>query len=186
MGVPRPPEPVQLICGVLVHIQDVWTEVRTVLEGQWGPIVRETPWLPFPHTDYYAEQMGTPLWRKWIAFAYWMDPAHLADIKLATNRWETFFQKKWTTEHRVVNLDPGWLHLHQVVLASTKPAAHRIYLGRGIYAEIEYIYQRGAFQPLPWTYPDYRTDEARRFFQEVRTYYRNHRRRWMDRAQRTN
>ena len=60
---------------------------------------------------------------------------------------------------RRVNLDPGLLSLNALVLASTKPAPHRIYLDREIHTQLELIYQRGRFEPLPWTYPDYSGEE---------------------------
>src|SRR4030042_760131 len=49
--------------------------------------------------------------------------------------------------------------LAKVVLASTKDYKHRIYLDKGIYAEITLFYQDKTFNPWEWTYPDYRTDE---------------------------
>jgi hypothetical protein len=69
---------------------------------------------------------------------------------------------------RPINLDPGCIALSKLVLATTKDQAHRIYLGRGIYAEITLTYLNGAFRPMPWTYPDYRTEPYRRFFEQVR------------------
>ena len=45
------------------------------------------------------------------------------------------------------------------MLASTKPSAHRVPLASGIYAEVELLYERGAFRPVEWTYPDYRSPE---------------------------
>ncbi len=54
------------------------------------------------------------------------------------------------------------------MLATTKDHAHRIYLGRGIYAEVTLTFLKGAFEPMPWTYPDYRTEAYRRFFEQVR------------------
>jgi hypothetical protein len=73
------------------------------------------------------------------------------------------------TNRRRINLDPGILTPEHLVLASHKCASHRVYLGDGVYAELELVYQNGDFQPLPWTYPDYRTRLARDFFKVVRS-----------------
>ena len=54
------------------------------------------------------------------------------------------------------------------MLASTKESSHRVYLGRGIWAEVELLWRAGAFEPLPWTYADYRTPEALGFFGKAR------------------
>jgi len=34
-----------------------------------------------------------------------------------------------------VNIDPGYISLGKLVLASTKDHAHRLYLGEGVYGE---------------------------------------------------
>ena len=57
------------------------------------------------------------------------------------------------------------------MLATVMNRAHRIYLGQGVFAEVTLLYQKRAFQPLPWTYPDYATVAARTFFEQVRAVY---------------
>jgi hypothetical protein len=69
---------------------------------------------------------------------------------------------------RPVNLDPGLLRLDSVVLASTKPAGQRIYLGSGVHAEVTLIYDKGGYRPLPWTYPDFRSREYLDYFERLR------------------
>jgi hypothetical protein len=54
------------------------------------------------------------------------------------------------------------------VLASTKDHAHRIYLADGIYAEVTLAFRGGAWQPLDWTYPDYRRADFQAFFTKCR------------------
>ena len=54
------------------------------------------------------------------------------------------------------------------MLATTKDHAHRIYLARGIYAEITLKFQDGRWRPWPWTYPDYADGRYFEFFNEVR------------------
>ncbi|HPP13008.1 MAG TPA: DUF4416 family protein, partial [bacterium] len=71
-----------------------------------------------------------------------------------------------------VNLDPGYLDLARVVLFTTKDFSHRIYMSQGIYAEITLLFHQGKFQPLPWTYPDYQTEQYLKFFSWVREKYR--------------
>ena len=72
------------------------------------------------------------------------------------------------SERRMINLDPGVLTVDHLVLASHKSAGHRLYLGDGVYAELELWYVNGGFEPLPWTYLDYKTKEARVFFEKTR------------------
>jgi len=92
----------------------------------------------------------------------------LAEIKLATNAIE---QCRAVDGRRTVNLDPGYLLLERFVLASGKNYAHRIHVGRGIYADLTLVFQRGEFRALPWTYPDYADHPLRRFLSAVRQKY---------------
>ena len=73
--------------------------------------------------------------------------------------------------YRPINLDPGYLASSKLVLASTKDYSHRTYLKKGIYAEVPLKYAKGAFEPLPWTFPDYRSKGYIDFFTETRTLY---------------
>jgi hypothetical protein len=69
---------------------------------------------------------------------------------------------------RPANLDPGLLSAHNLVLASTKAHAHRVYLSDGIFAEVTLVYRHGMYQPLEWTYPDYCTETCRGFMAACR------------------
>ena len=74
---------------------------------------------------------------------------------------------------RPLNLDPGYITPAKLVLASTKDHAHRIYLRDGIYAEVTLSFRGRKWQPLEWTYPDYRRDDYQRFFTECREWLLN-------------
>jgi hypothetical protein len=54
------------------------------------------------------------------------------------------------------------------VLATGKNFTHRIYLGRGIYADLTLVYRGGGFQALPWTYPDYADARLQAFLLRAR------------------
>ncbi len=62
--------------------------------------------------------------------------------------------------------------LSTFVLATTKAHAHRIYLGRGIYAEATLLFENGAWRAQPWTYPDYRRPDVLEFLGRVRRAWR--------------
>jgi len=51
-----------------------------------------------------------------------------------------------------------------LVLATTKDQQHRLYLGQGIYAEVTLAFRSRQWQPLGWTYPDYRRADFQVFF----------------------
>lgn len=123
--------------------------------------------FPFDFTEYYDKEMGNGLLRTYATFSDMAAEDELKRMKRVAESLEAEFYYPGTRRRRI-NLDPGILTTEHLVLASHKSAAHRIYLGDGVYAELELVYQNGDFQPLPWTYLDYRTRIARDFFKEAR------------------
>jgi hypothetical protein len=71
-------------------------------------------------------------------------------------------------EPRPLNLDPGYLTLGKLVLASTKDFAHRIYLHSGVYAEVTLFYKHHRWQHHEYTFADYRRADYQRFLSECR------------------
>ncbi|MGM0787653.1 MAG: DUF4416 family protein, partial [Thermodesulfobacteriota bacterium] len=92
----------------------------------------------------------------------------LAGIKHETNAIENEFA---AGEKRRVNIDPGYLLRERFVLATAKNFSHRIYIGRGIYADLTLVYSKGNFRTLPWTYPDYAAEDMLGFLHKVRSKY---------------
>ena len=69
-----------------------------------------------------------------------------------------------------MNIDPGYITLAKLVLASTKDHAHRIYLRDGIYAEVTLSFHQRQWRPHSWTFPDYARADYREFFMRCREY----------------
>ncbi len=171
MGIIKPPQPAKLIAGLLLAEPGKTRQpLLERLSKRFGPIDAISKEQLFEKSTYYHEEMGAPLFRVFLSFASLVPPETLPEIKLATNELETDFLN--ARGGRKVNIDPGILTLQNLVLATTKNYTHRIYLGQGIYADLTLIFQKGGYQSLPWTYPDYRDEETRRFFFEVREIYK--------------
>jgi hypothetical protein len=173
VGQPVIPPPVKLIVGLIVAPQAPVDAVRARLEAAYGKIDLEAGPLPFVATAYYAREMG-PALRKYLwSFEALIAPEALVAIKRATNAIEQAFAvgegQRW---RRCVNLDPGYVDLAKLVLATTKDRQHRLYLGQGIYGEVTLRFTGGRFVPWEWTYPDYRTPAYLSFFEAVRRRYR--------------
>jgi hypothetical protein len=67
-----------------------------------------------------------------------------------------------------VNIDPGYLSMTKLVLASTKNREHRIYLQGGIYAEVTLAFRDQAWMSMPWTYADYQRSDVLEFLTQAR------------------
>lgn len=164
---------VKLFFGLLAASEELLDAVRKRLEMDFSPLEVQSPPIAFVHTSYYEREMGANLLRQWVSTTAPMDMTDLVGIKLFTNELEMLWCEG---EQRRVNIDPGYVGLAKVVLATTKDYDHRLYIGRGIYEEITLHYRRPqGFVAWPWTYPDYCTEEALRFFTEVRERLRQHR-----------
>jgi hypothetical protein len=172
MGKPEKPTPVKPFAGVLTGYPETIPEVKSELETRFGRADEESSLFQFDYTDYYSEKMGMGLKKKFFSFRSLVSPGELAEIKLETNEIEEKLAGKLDTgTARPVNIDPGYVGLSKMVLATTKNYSHRIYLEGGIYAEVTLKYEDGGYRPQPWTYPDYRSDDYVSFFNDLREQY---------------
>ncbi len=168
MSTPRTPDPGKLIMSVFTRDKRLFPEVFEKMEAIGGPLDLMSAWMDFDYTDYYHKEMGTPLFRRVMAFKPLMDQERLAQIKLATNEVE---QQYLDQGNRLINIDPGYLLPSRFVLATGKDFSHRIYIGHKIYADLTLTYSKGRFNSLAWTYPDYAGKELQTFLTKVRNKY---------------
>lgn len=165
----HPPHPVLSIVAAFSRHEAALEWGRSKLMEARGPIALASPAFDFCDTDYYEPTMGAGIKKTFWAFERLADPGDLAALKLATNAWEQELAGAGRfPEPRPLNLDPGYITLSKLVLASTKDYAHRIYLGQGIYAEITLHWRLGAWVGHEWTFPDYRRADYHEFFTRCR------------------
>ena len=147
---------VMLFMGVL-STKGFPSSLRERLEEAFGPIAAVSDPFPFSFTDYYVPEMGEGIERFFISFSRLISPDSLVDAKAITNEVE----REWREEGgRKINLDPGTLSEANIVLATTKNRAHRIAIGKDMYAELTLMYQNHCYQAFPWTYADYRSQKV--------------------------
>ena len=176
MGKPAPHSPVLLITAAFSRYGEALDWARRQCAEHWGPIALESPPFDFAETKYYDATMGPGLKKVFFAFRRPFDPAGLVEIKLQTNRWEEEYAAlEKHPEPRPLNLDPGYIELGKLVLASTKDFAHRIYLGRGIFAEVTLQYKHHLWRHHEYTFPDYRREDYQRFFSQCREWLKGRR-----------
>ena len=168
MGTPTTPAAVKLIVGVLAASDALLDDSRRHLAQSFGPIDACSTPTAWAVSEYYREEMGDSLLRQYFGFEHLIGPGKLAAVKQMSNSMEDTWR---VAGRRQVNLDPGYVASTKLVLASTKDAAHRIYLSGGIYAEVTLFFTHGSFRPHAHTYPDYGAREALAFFNMVRGKY---------------
>lgn len=176
MGKEKRPRRVKLIIGMLAKNKKLFESIEEFFVKKFGGIDYRSPLILFNHTDYYAEEMGRPLKRKFISFKRHILPEDISKIKAATNALEKRLSlKKEACIARQINIDPGYISDSKLVLATTKDYYHRIYLKHGIYAEVTLVWKKGSFHAFEWTYPDYKTVEYAAILNKIRELYMNER-----------
>jgi hypothetical protein len=174
MGAPTPHAPALRVVAVITRHEAALTWAIEMLTVAWGPVALQSPTFAFEETRYYESTMGPHLGKTFLAFERLADAAELIDWKLDCNAWEDNYARLGRHEEpRPLNLDPGYITPAKLVLASTKDHAHRVYLGRGIYAEITLAYRDGGWRHHEFTFPDYRRADFQQFFSDCRKFLRS-------------
>ncbi|MFH1460354.1 MAG: DUF4416 family protein [Candidatus Omnitrophota bacterium] len=165
MGIPCKHPKVKLIIGLIGPVK-LFIPVIKKLIKKFGELDFESKIIDFNFTDYYEPEMGTGLKRKFLSFKREICVRDLAKIKLYSNKLENIFAGK--NKKRRINIDPGYLTLSKLVLATTKDHQHRLYLDKGIFAEVTLRFRGKTFTAWDWTYPDYATGEYIAIFNHIR------------------
>lgn len=150
--------------------EQILEESEALLKKQFGACDLATAIFAFDHSNYYENEMGADLSKKFLSFQ------PLAPIELLIQRklFAIELEKKFSVNgKRRVNIDPAYLELAKLVVATTKNFDHRIYLGSGIYGDVQLRYRGGKFVANDWTYPDYRSPIVLNFITEARRIYFN-------------
>lgn len=160
-----------LFQAVMVNDVDMFVDIESLLQRYYGKIYSQSNCFQFDKvSSYYQSEMGDMLWKKFYIFAPCISLEHVHRYKLESQFIESRYAKQGK---RCLNLDPGYLTLYQFSLLTTKPFSHRSYLADGIYSECTLIAKGNSYVLLPWTYPDYQTPDAMKFFKEAKTYLKS-------------
>jgi len=159
------PTPARLVLSVIYREERRIEEVLPRVQAVVGPVRFAGERMPFDRTDYYEEEMGAPLFRRFLVAGRTVARDALAGIKVRVERIERELSEGG---RRTVNLDPGLLTAESFILATGKNFSHRVYLGEGVFADLTLVFRKGEFRPLPWTYPDYASEGIRTLLRDLR------------------
>ena len=159
---------VKFLTAITYSNEDLLISSINELEKTHGEIDLKSASFEFKYTKYYDEEMGSGLKKQFFSFKTLGSPEQLVDRKHQALELEKEFSLEG---RRQVNIDPAYLELAKLVVASTKNFAHRIYLGRGIYGDLQLRYCRNEFIANEWTYPDYKSELSLQFLSKTRKIY---------------
>jgi hypothetical protein len=139
------------------------------LRERFGAIDFISEALSFHYTSYYEAELGSNLMRRMVSFQKLISPDALPAIKLETNA----IEQRYADDQgkRKINIDPGYIALSHLVLATCKGFAHRPYLQNGVYADLTLVFQAHTFRALEWTFPDYKSADMIRLLNTMRDNY---------------
>lgn len=166
---PTEPIPVKLFCGVLFSDSQLLDNADSLLAGQFGEIDYQSKQFSFDISEYYRPEMGWPMFRLFWSFDRVILPNEIVRIKIVCNEIE---DRLAIQGNRKINLDPGYLDYDKVVLASAKYNGQKIYLDRGIYADLTLRYEKGNYHPYPWSFPDFKGGLYNQTFLRIREIYK--------------
>ncbi len=152
-----------LVVGFLYGDEGDYLRACKLLAGDWGKPAVESDAVAFDSTDYYRPEMGEDLNRRICAFSVPIKPHQLKDFKETAKQVEATLSERG---RRRINIDPGYLTPDKLVLATHKVYSFSVALSEDFSAVLELVHRSGSFQPLPWTYPDYR--QMVKFFNGLR------------------
>ena len=152
----------KLFVGIMYSQELVYKEAIGLLKKGFGDIELEGKEFDFNFTNYYGKEMGKNLKKRFVLFKKPIDRGNLPDIKLQTIKLEEKFKKKGK---RQINIDPGYITLNKVVVASTKGLPHRTYLNKGIFADLQLILKKNDVKTFRHTFADY--EHSKDFFLEA-------------------
>ncbi len=141
-------------------------DTEKILKEKFGNILEETKPFQLPFSKYYIQEMGEPLQKKYILLEKVIDKTFLKELKIFSMELENKFSKN---NRRNINIDPFYIDMDQLVIATKKYRGNRIYIGDNLYIELELWFHNKSYQPFPWTYIDYK--EHIPFFNKFRKKY---------------
>jgi len=166
---PTPAKPVKYFLGALYSDEHLLNLAIAQAEETFGAADLVSSDFAFDFTNYYDNEMGTPIYRRFVSFSQLIEPGFLAAAKLQTNSIEDDLR---VAGQRKVNLDIGYIDYDKVVLASAKSGIHKIYLAEGIYADLALHYAKGQYRPYDWAFQDFKKPDYNPFFLKMREIYK--------------
>ena len=164
-----PPTPVKLFVVTLHKEVTTLESAAQRMIQKWGPTDFVSEDFEFVATDYYALEMGAPLFRRFYSFEKLIDPEMLVEAKLLTNQIEDDFA---VDGKRRINLDAAYVDYYKVVLASLKFGGQKLYMRKGVYGDMTLIMNKGKWENFAWGFPDFKSGAYDAVLNRIRDLYK--------------
>ncbi len=170
MALVKPAPLVLPFCSMIYSHNQILKDAKKFIEKSFSQIVFSYGPVNFSgFTRYYEKEMGENLKKIYFFFEKIMNAENFHEYKILTNGFENRISPN---NERYVNLDPGYITQAKFVLFTTKNRSHRIYIAKGIYAEVQLEYKKNSFTGLYYSHADYIQKDFINFANKAREYFR--------------
>lgn len=108
--------------AIMYSSDEDFNKAKNDLIKKYGSIKSQSPDYEFDFTDYYKDEMGSNLKKRFLIFNKEISKQDLVDIKFSI----TEIEKKYSINNkRTINIDPGYLSQKEFVLATFKPRSFK-------------------------------------------------------------
>lgn len=142
----------KLVMAVMYSDKGVFSKVKGVLINKFGDIEFSSEEFDFDFTDYYEDEFGKPLKKQFIIFKKPINREELVNIRLYTQKLENDYREN---NKRQINIDPGYITKDNLVVATLKEQAYKIYLGKGVFGHMIFMFKKDEVISFKHTFPDY-------------------------------
>ncbi len=161
------PAKAKFFVSIIYSSDDILSDLEKRLIKKFGIIDYRTRSFPYVSGEFFRDK-GPAQHRVFLSFVKLMKRERIVSVKKYTTGLEQRFMKQ---ERQGAKIDPGYLTLSNVFIATGRDYFHRAYIGKGVYLENEYRYVGKRYQPWEWTPPDLHKPENVFFFHEIRVLY---------------
>ena len=155
---------VKLIIGAIYFDRQILEYSKEKMRQLKLKVVFQSDEFDFNLTEYYAAEMGNDLKRCFLSTEGLQKIETVFEWKLKMVEIENYLRQNGK---RRINLDPGYIDYHRLVLLSSKEGAQKIYLRKGIWADLVLLKDKYGYKELPWTFPDIKDGRYNDFFLKV-------------------
>jgi hypothetical protein len=149
-----------LFMAIMYSSLDNFNKVKEKLVLKYGPIKAESTPYDFNFTKYYDKEMGSGLKKKFLVFSKEISKEDLVAVKFFITKIEEMFSDN---SDRSVNIDPGYLSQHELVLATWKGKDFKEKISYELWAHKVLGFKGNKVEEYFHTFADYRVKENQQF-----------------------
>ncbi len=142
--------------AIMYSDSEVYSKVKDILKKIYGDISLEGGEYDFNFTDYYLDEFGANLKKRFVLFEDLIETKLISQIKIDLIKLESSMSEQGK---RIINIDPGYITENEVIVPSTKPLPHRTPLEHELFADKQLEFKDSEVITFRHTFADYKVNQ---------------------------